>query len=677
MVRLLVPFLLGLVLVASSAGQAQAQAARRGGGVVRTAPGGNAGGVHWAVFEGQTAARNWSLKELNPAMPADWSQAEFLTLEIKSDTAQRFNLRLFTGAGMRSVLFAPFEGAWCRVSVPLAPFKKAETTGFDLASVSNRSRPSSFINLGGIRVGPMDRVTTLGLMMSNPIGRTKVEIRAVQLTPDARDAVLEPKPLVDEFGQWIPADWPGKAKTLEDLKKAWAEEAAALQPGDFNTDQYGGFKNTTAKATGFFRVEQVDGKWWFVDPEGHLFFSQGSDGMGFGSGTPTAGRDGVFKQLPPAGAQMAVPGGVGARAGRRGAAQAGTSQTQGRGARARAGMGAGGGRGAMASFYTWNLTRRYGPDFQQPWIDMTMARMKAWGLNTLGNWSSPLLWDAHKAPYVVNLSGLVTRSGYMGLPDVYAPEFAQAVDEACATQCGPRKTDPWLLGYFIANEPPWPGREIQLTNMIQEGADCPIKAELTKALAAGDTPEARRAFIYRCFEKFLDVTCKAVKKYDPNHLNLGLRFGGSAPDEMIKLCKVFDVFSINSYGTQVNQQLVERGNRLTGLPVIIGEFHFGTPGRGLSAGLVQTADQAERGVAYRYYVENAAAIPALIGTHWFQWIDEPNTGRNDGENYNIGMLDVTDLPYPEMVKAVQETQKRLFEVHSGKTPPFSQRAKAQ
>jgi len=43
-------------------------------------------------------------------------------------------------------------------------------------------------------------------------------------------------------------------------------------------------------------------------------------------------------------------------------------------------------------------------------------------------------------------------------------------------------------------------------------------------------------------------------------------------------------------------------------------------------------------VRYRYYVENAAAHPALIGTHWFQWIDQPSTGRNDGENYNIGFL---------------------------------------
>ena len=70
------------------------------------------------------------------------------------------------------------------------------------------------------------------------------------------------------------------------------------------------------------------------------------------------------------------------------------------------------------------------------------------------------------------------------------------------------------------------------------------------------------------------------------------------------------------------------------------------PERGLAPGLVQTASQAERGVAYSYYVEHAAEHPAIVGAHWYQWIDQPATGRRDGENYNIGWIDVTDRPYP-------------------------------
>jgi hypothetical protein len=139
----------------------------------------------------------------------------------------------------------------------------------------------------------------------------------------------------------------------------------------------------------------------------------------------------------------------------------------------------------------------------------------------------------------------------------------------------------------------------------------------------------------------------------------------------------FDVFSINHYGYKAPIDEIQEIYDQTGLPVIIGEFHFGTPGRGLAPGLAQTKNQEERGIAYRYYVENAAAHPALIGTHWFQWIDQPSTGRFDGENYNIGFLDVTDRPYSELTNAVKETYKKLLDVHSGKEAPDSRQAIVQ
>jgi hypothetical protein len=142
----------------------------------------------------------------------------------------------------------------------------------------------------------------------------------------------------------------------------------------------------------------------------------------------------------------------------------------------------------------------------------------------------------------------------------------------------------------------------------------------------------------------------------------------------MRAARVYDVYSHNIYDYVPDPGLLERIYKLTGRPIIIGEFHFGTPGRGLAPGLRQTRNQEERGAAYRYYVENAAAHPALIGTHWFQWLDQPSTGRMDGENYNIGFLDVTDRPYPELVEAARATHKRLLAVHSGKEPPVSRKA---
>jgi hypothetical protein len=263
----------------------------------------------------------------------------------------------------------------------------------------------------------------------------------------------------------------------------------------------------------------------------------------------------------------------------------------------------------------------------------------------------------------------------MGLPDVYSADWDKRVDEAAARQCAPHKNDPWLLGYFIANEPPWPGKENQLADMILEGPETATQRELRGFLASGDSPSRRSAFVHRAFGKMLEVINAAVRKHDSNHLNLGIRFGGKPADEVVRMARVFDVYSQNIYAHAPDSRSLDRIYELTGRPMVVGEFHIGTPGRGLASGLVQAADQQERGVAYRYYVETAAAHPALIGTHWFQWLDQPATGRMDGENYNIGLVDVTDRPYTDLVEAARLTHGRLLDVHSGKEPPVTRKPK--
>jgi len=72
----------------------------------------------------------------------------------------------------------------------------------------------------------------------------------------------------------------------------------------------------------------------------------------------------------------------------------------------------------------------------------------------------------------------------------------------------------------------------------------------------------------------------------------------------------------------------------------------------------------------------AAAQSGFVGAHWFTWRDEPVLGRNDGENYSIGFVDVTNRPYKELVKAAIATHQRLEQIHLGKLPPFDEHPKA-
>ena len=260
---------------------------------------------------------------------------------------------------------------------------------------------------------------------------------------------------------------------------------------------------------------------------------------------------------------------------------------------------------------------------------------------------------------------------FLGLPDVYSQKFADDIDVAATTQCTPRKNDPLLIGYFVGNEPPWNGREAELCGLILGGPDSATKTALKDCLAQSDTPARRREFVLTCFGKYLDIICGAVRKYDPNHLLLGIRYGGKMSDEAMMMARIFDVCSINVYEYEPTKQVI-RAARLSGRPILIGEYHIGVPADGLAAGLVQAKDQRERGVAYRYYVEQAAALEWFLGAYWFAWRDEPVLGRMDGENYNIGFVDVTDRPYVELVEAAKATHKRLMDVHSGKLTPFAQ-----
>jgi hypothetical protein len=563
------------------------------------------------TFEGKAAEHQWSLKELDAQLPSDWSDFNYLVLEIRTSSPQRFSLWLHTANGKRRLMLQPFgQNVWLRASIPLQYFKGRDQKGMDMASASNRRTNSFWMSVWG-PFGDLKNVEAMSVAMDYPLNKPTLEIRSAALSKeDAGSEFIEKDklPVLDEFGQWAQADWPRKIKSREQLQKELADEEKSFGSGDFGYCKYGGYAGTQAAATGFFRVEQIDGRWWFVDPDGHLFLSTGANSMG-----GARSRRGGSRNPAPANADAAP--------------------------------------------------------------DRTVARMEAWGLTTIGNWSFLQPPENQRKAYVVTFSGPRTQTSFLGMQDVYSDEFAANADAAASRQCASRKDDPWLLGYFIGNEPPWPGRESEVVDLFLKGPDTATQRKLKDFLAEGDTPDRRRQFVHAMFERYLALVNQAIKKYDPNHLNLGIRFGGTPPEPILRLARVFDVCSINVYEYEPARQM-KRVYEVTGRPVVIGEFHLGVPADGLGAGLVQTANQVERGKGYRYYMEQAAALPCFLGAHWFCWRDEPVLGRMDGENYNIGFVDVTDRPYPELVAAAKATHRRLLDVHSGRTSPFAERPRA-
>lgn len=551
------------------------------------------------TFDGVLSEHKLLLKEVDSSMPSDWSAYTHLVMEVRTSSPQRFSLWVYRGDGAPiRIMLQPFgQNVWLRASVPLQYLKGMDKSGHDLASTNNRRTNSFWMSVWG-PFGEMKSVEAIGFAMTYPINKPTVEIRSVHLShQDEGSEFLEKLPVLTEYNQWAHANWPGKIKSKEQLQKELiTEEKAFGSNADFGYCDLGGYKNTTAKASGFFRVEQINSVWWFIDPHGHYFLSTGTNGNGRRA-TP-----------PPATTNTSPP-----------------------------------------------------PDPVK-----VARRLASWGMTTGGD----------NRANTVMLRWLNTpATTFLGLPDVYSEEYARTIDKAANDQCSQFKNDPLIIGYFIGNEPPWDGRESEVVDMILAGPATATQTVLKTFLSQGDNPKRRKEFVISAFEKYLDMVSTAVKKYDPNHLNLGIRFGGSPSDELMRTGKVFDVCSINVYEYEPTKQ-VDRAYRITGRPILIGEFHLGVPANGLGSGLVQAKDQVERGIGYRYYIEQAASLNSFLGAHWFQWRDQPVLGRGDGENYNIGFVDITDRPYRELVEAAKAAHKRLFEVHSGKVLPFNQRPKA-
>jgi len=544
-------------------------------------------------FDGVLCERKFAIADVTPNLAADWSGYTHLVIEMKTSSPQRFALWVYTADGPRRIEIQPFgQNVWLRASIPLAYLKGMDSSGTDLASTINRRTDSFWMSVWG-PFGDLKNVTAIGFAMQYPLNKPTVEIRSIHLAKtDEGSKFLTDAKVTNEFGQWALSDWATKIKSQDQLTQELADEMKSLGGfADFGYDQYGGLANTSAKASGFFRVEQIEGKWWFIDPAGHYFLSMGINGATGGGG---------------------------------------------------------GGRGPADPAAADRMTRR----------------LAAWGMNTGGTGK----------PYTMQLRWPSTTM-FLGMPDVYSASFAAGIDQSANTQCSARARDPLLIGYFIGNEPPWGNRESEVVDMFLAGPDSATKAKLKDFLAQGDTPQRRKQFVVEAFAKYINLITTAVKKYDPNHLILGIRFGGTVADAVLRSASVFDVCSINVYEYEPTKQ-VDRAYRLTGRPILIGEFHIGVPENGLGAGLVQAANQNERGIGYRYYVEQAASLECFLGAHWFAWSDEPVLGRMDGENYNIGFVDATNRPYAPLVEAAKTTIKRLQDVHSAKILPFSQKPRA-
>ena len=490
-------------------------------------------------------------------------------------------------------------------------------------------------------------------------------------------------PFADEFGQFKHGDWPGKLHSAREFAQRIQQEDAdlAAHPAPADHDKYGGWATgPKLEATGFFHTAKHEGRWWLVDPDGHLFWSHGVDSVRAGVTTPITDRTNYFAWLPPHTAPY--------------------SSFYSHSGPAAVGYYTNTARIEMFDISSANLFRKYGDKWQDIVAARSHRRLQSWGLNTVGNWSDKDVCRLQRTPYVATISAksppIEGSAGYWGkFPDPFHEQFTAALRQALKAERNTSAADPWCLGVFVHNELAW-GNDTSLAEAaLKSPAKQPAKkvfvedlkkkyGDIAKLNAAWGTqhesweallnsrtaPEHKRAqadleaFYTRIAERYFEVCRAEVMRVMPNHLYLGCRFAWKNERAIRAAAKFCDVLSFNRYEYSVADDRPPEG---VDLPMIIGEFHFGALDRGLfHVGLKATKDQNDRAAKYRDYLEGALKNSWLVGAHWFEFRDEPLTGRFDGENYQIGFVDICDTPYPELVEAARDIGARMYQLHSGR-----------
>lgn len=241
-------------------------------------------------------------------------------------------------------------------------------------------------------------------------------------------------PFIDRYGQYMHSDWPEKIHADDELVAEHRRELAELDgtPDIAAWNEYGGWANGPAlEATGAFRVQKYDGKWFFVDPSGRLFWSTGIDVLRNHTDATSRRHPEWFSADVPQ--EQTLP------------------------------------------FTHWNLQKKYGKaDYENEFYAVLARRLRAWGINSIGNWGSSEFMAMGKIPYTMSL-GEINSKALKGIRrlqiresggkfrsvkfyDVFDPAFEEKMGNLLRLRAEETPSvkksidDPMCIGYFVDNE---------------------------------------------------------------------------------------------------------------------------------------------------------------------------------------------------------------------------------
>jgi hypothetical protein len=356
--------------------------------------------------------------------------------------------------------------------------------------------------------------------------------------------------------------------------------------------------------------------------------------------------------------------------------------------------------------YEWRRFYRSEAEFYAE----TRRRLASWGFNTGGAWSAPPA--KLDMPSIVILGvGVEAKFHWF---DPFDPATERRVRTLTQKLVAPYRNDPRRIGYFTDNEMGWwsgalfhyyskqpmgshtkrrwvahlrshygdDWRRFLADFRPPEGvtswdALLATRAD-TKLKPGGEGIQAVRGWTALVATRYYEVIEGAFRDADPDALLFGDRLPIYYDPVAVKpMARHTDVLGVN-YNPDAGDGWVAPyffdglRNISGGKPVLVSEWFFAAhenrSGNKNKGHLMTVATQELRARGAAAATRNFAAIPELVGWHWFQYPDHPSGGRADGEDYNFGLVDMQDRPYEGLVAALAAANGEAPRLHDNATP---------
>jgi len=365
--------------------------------------------------------------------------------------------------------------------------------------------------------------------------------------------------------------------------------------------------------------------------------------------------------------------------------------------------------GRAYSGYSWEAFAPTLPD----WAAKTRRQLFSWGFNSAGGWA--LAPQVLKLPTVINLElGRLARFHWF---DPFAPETESRMNALARELVAPYRDTPYRIGYFSDNEVGWwagalfifysskPADSVTKQRWVEllrrhydrdwsrftadflppEGVGSWDQllntTQATRMKPGGAGIRAVREWTAMVAEHYYALAERAIRAADPDALFFGDRlpiyYDPAAVRAMTPHVDAIAVnYNVDSSDGWIADYFFDGLRKLSGgKPVLVSEWFFAArenrTGNRNNGHLMTVATQDERAAGAAAALANFAAIPEIVGAHWFQYYDHPKGGRTDGEDYDFGLVDINDRPYERLTTALSAANRRAPQMHAAAAVPLS------